>query len=148
MRLAVHKIFLGSLLSFSLAFTLGACQAPEAGSCEEFREVRGNCDGNNAFAYEPVNYDLCNNVDPECKEFYDCAAALACVPDPNFTWILGRENVDAKVAGKACIPRSQDPECGKKCCPIESYRTLCPQPEDKECTDDDLRVPQEEDEEE
>ncbi|WP_143140093.1 hypothetical protein [Nannocystis exedens] len=144
----MHKIFLGSLFGFTLAFALGACTAPEIESCENFREVRSSCDGNNAFRYEPVNYDLCNNVDPECKQFYDCTAALSCVPDSNLTWLLGTEKVDTKIGGKPCVPRSQDPECGKRCCPVEFYRTLCPQPEDKECTDDDLRIPEEEDEEE
>ncbi|MDC0720145.1 hypothetical protein [Nannocystis bainbridge] len=142
----MHKIFLGSLFSFSLAFALGACTSPEINSCENFREVRGSCDGNNAFRYQPVSYDLCNNVDPECKAFYDCAAALPCVPDAR-AFVLGVENEAMKIGGKPCIPRSQDPECGKQCCPVDNYRTLCQQPEDKECTDEDLRIPEEEDDE-
>lgn len=110
----MHKFFLVSIVPFSLALALGACTAPEIESCESFREVRNNCEALNMFEEKPENYDLCNNVDPECKEFYDCAAQQACV-DVN-------ENV-----------KNADPLWRL------DYRENCPQPEDKECTDADIR---------
>lgn len=143
MRLAVHKIVFSLAAVFSLAFALGACTAPEIESCETWRETRNNCEAANGM-YEEVNYDLCNNVDPECKEFYDCAAALPCVALDNGRMGLGQPMLDVKIGGKACVDRTLDPSCNdtkpKTCCPVSNYRTLCPQPEDKECTDEDLRV--------
>ncbi|HEY8374938.1 MAG TPA: hypothetical protein VIK91_00560 [Nannocystis sp.] len=115
------SLLLSSLIAFALAFTLGACTAPERESCENFREARNNCEAANG-TYKAVNFDLCNNVDPECKEFYDCAAALECVELNNGRFSLGGLQVD---------------KTGKES--IVHYRALCPQPEDKECTDEDLR---------
>lgn len=137
MKRSLHTLVISS--AFGLAFALGACTAPEIESCESFRETRNSCEAVNG-TYKPVNFDLCNNVDPECKEFYDCAAALPCIWYDNGRAGLGQERTDAKIAGKACVPRSVDPNCGKNCCPVDNYRILCPQPEDKECTDEDLRI--------
>lgn len=107
MRLAVHKIFLSSAFTFCLAFAAGACTAPEVASCEKFKETRDACESQNGNEEEPANYDLCNNVDPECKEFYDCAAQQECKE------IGGVFRLD--------------------------YSKTCTMPEDKECTDADLR---------
>ena len=103
----MHKIFLSSCIGFVLAFALGACTAPEVESCESFREKRDACEGMNGNEEEPANFDLCNNVDPECKEFYDCAAQQEC----------------KEVGGVFRL----------------DYAKTCTMPEDKECTDADLR---------
>lgn len=115
----MHKLLFVTSFIVALAaaaFTVGACTSPERESCEEFREVRATCDAYNVFTFKPVNYDLCNNVDPECTEFYECAVQQPC-NDIN----ANRKNVD----------------------PVWrlDYRDACPQPEDKECTDEDLRIP-------
>lgn len=85
-----------------------ACTAPEVEACEKFKEVRDACEAMNGNVdAEPVNFDLCDNVDPECKEFYECAVTMMCRESG------GVHRLD--------------------------YYTTCTMPEDKECTDADLR---------
>ena len=103
----MHKIFLSSSVAFLLAFTLGACTSPETESCESFRDNRDACEAMNGNEVEPVNFDLCENVDPECREFYDCAKQQEC----------------KEVGGVFRL----------------DYAKTCTMPEDKECTDADLR---------
>ena len=107
----MHKIFLSSLIFASAsAFALGACTSPEKESCESFKETRDACEAMNGVDEddpEPANFDLCNNVDVECKEFYECAVLQEC----------------KEVGGVFRL----------------DYSKTCTMPEDKECTDADLR---------
>ena len=95
--------------SLALSLVLGvACTSPEAEACENFKEKRDACESMNGDVdAAPVNFDLCANVDPECKEFYECAVTQECKD------IGGVFRLD--------------------------YYKTCTQPEDKECTDADLR---------
>jgi len=102
----VHKLTL--LFAFVAAVVLGAaCASPEVEACENFKKARDACEAMNGSEAEAVNFDLCDNVDSECKEFYECAATQAC------TEFGGVFRLD--------------------------YGKTCTQPEDKECTDADLR---------
>lgn len=102
----MHKLSL--FFAFSAAIALGAaCTSPEAEACEDFKKARDGCEAMNGNEAPAANFDLCENVDPECKEFYECAAATECV-DMGGVFRL-------------------------------NYGKTCTQPEDKECTDADLR---------
>lgn len=90
------------------AVALGACTSPEVEACEDFKGTRDACEAMNGEQEDNgVSFDLCDNVDPECKEFYECAAQQAC------TEVGGVYRLD--------------------------YGKVCTMPEDKECTDADLR---------
>lgn len=90
------------------AFTVGACTSPEGEACDDFKSARDACEAmNGAQEDDGISYDLCDNVDADCKEFYECAATMPC------TEIGGVFRLD--------------------------YGKTCTMPEDKECTDADLR---------
>lgn len=77
----MHRFFLVTAFAFAAAFTIGACTAPEAESCEQFKEARAACDAKNGSdtSSEDKDANLCDSVDAECKEFYDCARQQECV---------------------------------------------------------------------
>lgn len=77
MRLLSHKFVISTALAFAAAFTLAACTPPEVEACEQFKETRDACDGQNGSEDDP-DANLCENVDPECKEFYECARQQEC----------------------------------------------------------------------
>ncbi len=101
-----YKLILLSTFLGSLAFG-AACTSPEAEACEKFKETRDACEAMNGNEQDPANFDLCANVDPECKEFYECAVQQQC----------------ATVGGVFRL----------------DYSKTCTMPEDKACTDADLR---------
>lgn len=103
----MHKLSL--FFAFFAAAALGvvACASPEAEACESFKSARDACEAMNGSEIPAVNFDLCDNVDSECKEFYECAAQQEC----------------KEVGGVFRL----------------DYAKTCTQPEDKECTDADLR---------
>lgn len=100
-KLLVLSTFVGSLAVGA------ACTSPEAEACENFKETRDACEAMNGNEVEPMNFDLCANVDPECREFYECAVQQQC------TEVGGVFRLD--------------------------YTKTCTMPEDKACTDADLR---------
>lgn len=102
----LYKLILLSTFVGSLAVGT-ACTSPEAEACEKFKDSRDACEAMNGNEIDPVNFDLCANVDPECKEFYECAVTMECRESG------GVHRLD--------------------------YYTTCTMPEDKECTDADLR---------
>lgn len=77
MRL-VAPLVISAALAFATAFALSACTPPEVEACEQFKEARDACTAKNGSEAEPEAGDLCENVDPECKEFYDCARQQEC----------------------------------------------------------------------
>ena len=89
-----------------------ACTSALAESCEDFRSARDSCELLNGEELEPIAFDLCDNIDADCEEFYRCAAAAPC------------EN-----------------KKGDKKWRLQTTVAGCKQPENKECTDADLRVP-------
>jgi hypothetical protein len=102
----LYKLILLSTFVGSLAVGT-ACTSPEAEACEKFKDSRDACEAMNGNEIDPVNFDLCANVDPECKEFYECAVQQQC------TEVGGVFRLD--------------------------YGKTCTMPEDKACTDADLR---------
>lgn len=101
MRLTVHKLFLSSAVAFALAFSLGACTPPEVESCEQFKEKRDACDAMNGSDQEPDNANLCDDVDAECKEFYDCARQQEC-KDEGGVFRLDYAKICTMPEGKEC----------------------------------------------
>ncbi len=88
----------------------GACTNALTEACNDFVSVRDACEAQNMDPPPMYGFDLCANIDPECEEFYNCAAAAPCEENPGD----GKWRIQANSAG-------------------------CTQPENKECTDADLR---------
>ena len=106
----MHLIKLLLLSTFLGSLALGAaCTSPEVEACEKFKDTRDACEAMNGNEVEPVNFDLCANVDPECKEFYECATS----PDVKCEEVGGVFRLN--------------------------FAKVCAMPEDKACTDADLR---------
>lgn len=88
----------------------GACTNALTEACNDFVSVRNACEAQNADDPPPYSIDLCANIDPECEEFYNCAVDAPCEASKSD----GRFRIQATGFG-------------------------CMQPENKECTDADLR---------
>jgi len=98
------------LVAFAGSATLGAaCTSELEEACNDFVTARNACESQNDDPPPLYSTDLCGNIDPDCKEFYTCAAAAECAPNPDKKFRLQIRN-----AG-------------------------CVAPEKKECTDADLR---------
>ncbi len=99
------------LAAFVGAACVGAaCTSSLTEACEEFRTVRDACEAQNLDPPPMYGFDLCENIDPDCEFFYRCVALAPCL-----------------------LNKQQD-----------KYRLTytadeCPLPENKECTDADLR---------
>lgn len=89
----------------------GACSQALQQSCESFVKARNSCEDLNGDDPPLYGFNLCDNIDPDCEEYYNCAADAPC-----------EEN---KSDGKYRLQTSK----------VEG----CTQPENKECTDADLR---------
>jgi hypothetical protein len=90
----------------------GACNQGLKQACEDFVAARNSCEDLNGDPPPIYGFNLCENIDEDCEEFYNCAASAPC-----------EEN---KSDGKFRL------QAGK----VEG----CVQPENKECTDADLRM--------
>ncbi len=88
-----------------------ACNQALTQACEDFVKARNSCEDLNGDEPPLYGFNLCDNIDPDCEEYYTCAATAECA-----------EN---KSDGKFRL------QGGK----VEG----CVQPENKECTDADLR---------
>ncbi|MBA3544858.1 MAG: hypothetical protein H0T76_00085 [Nannocystis sp.] len=98
------------LVAFAGSATLGAaCTSELTEACNDFVSARDGCEVQNGDPMPPYSTDLCGNIDEECREFYTCAAAAECKENPD-----GKFRLQTKSAG-------------------------CVSPENKECTDADLR---------
>ena len=98
------------LVAFAGSVTLGAaCTSELTEACNDFVAARDACEAPNGDPPQMYSTDLCGNVDAECQDFYLCAAAAECKEDSQ-----GKFRLAAKDAG-------------------------CKAPENKECTDADLR---------
>ncbi len=107
------------LVAFAGSVTLGAaCTSELTEACNDFVAARDACEAPNGDPPQMYSTDLCGNVDAECQDFYLCAAAAEC-KDEN-------ENDD-------------DAEVTKFRLQIKAAK--CELPENKECTDSDLRYP-------
>ena len=89
-----------------------ACNNALTESCEDFRSVRDACELQDGVELEMFGFDLCDNIDADCEEFYNCAATAPC-----------------------------EQRKGDKKWRLSTTAAGCKQPENKECTDTDLRVP-------
>ncbi|HEY0138283.1 MAG TPA: hypothetical protein VGB85_29565 [Nannocystis sp.] len=103
-------------LLFLVAFvgsvaTGAACNNSLTESCKDFRSARDACEDQNGDPAPMYGFDLCDNIDPDCEEFYNCAAAAPCEQNKN----------DDKWR-------------------LQLAAAECKQPENKECTDADLRM--------
>lgn len=98
------------LVAFAGSVTFGAaCTSELEEACNDFVTARNSCEDQNEDEPPLYSTDLCGNIDAECKEYYACAAASECKEDSQ-----GKFRLQAKAAG-------------------------CELPENKECTDADLR---------
>lgn len=98
------------LVAFAGSVTLGAaCTSDLEEACNDFVSARDSCESQNESEPPMYSIDLCGNIDADCKEFYTCAAAAECKEDSQ-----GMFRLATKDAG-------------------------CKLPENKECTDADLR---------
>ena len=88
-----------------------ACNNALAESCNDFKSARDGCEVQNGDPPPVYGFDLCDNIDPDCEEFYNCAAAAPC----------------------------EKPEGAEKF-RLQIGTAMCEQPENKECTDADLRL--------
>lgn len=91
------------------AATGAACSSALTEACEEFVSSRDGCEELNGDGPPLYGFDLCANIDPDCEEFYKCAATAEC-----------KEAKDSKMR-------------------LDTVGAGCIQPENKECTDADLR---------
>lgn len=91
------------------AVTGAACSSPLSEACDDFVSVRNSCEDLNMDPPPMYGFDLCANIDADCQEFYECAAQAEC-----------KEAKDNKFR-------------------LATVEAGCVQPENKECTDADLR---------
>jgi hypothetical protein len=99
------------LVAFVGSASLGAaCSSDLTEACENFVDTRDACEALNGDDPPPYSIDLCANIDAECEEFYRCAASAPC----------DKNKSDGKYRLQAAMAE-------------------CKQPENKECTDADLR---------
>jgi len=123
-RRTVKKLLL--VVAFMSSATFGAaCKNDLKDACEVFVEIRDECealtppDPEDAPKYA---IDMCANIDPECQAFYECAIFAPCNKDgkDRYRLDLDEHNKNLQEAnGDAFIE--------------------CEEPENKACTDADLR---------
>lgn len=92
------------------AVTGAACTSDLKEACNDFVSARNSCEEQNLDDPPPYSIDLCANIDADCEEYYNCAALAACTQSKKDD----KFRLDTVAAG-------------------------CVQPENKECTDADLR---------
>ncbi len=68
--------YLAAVLAGSLA-GVGGCTPPEVGACEDFVSAARACAEMNGDPLAALD-NLCDDVLPECREYYTCAAAAEC----------------------------------------------------------------------
>ena len=108
----------------SASIGAAACSSDLKQACEDFVETRDACEA--LTPPDPENLqkyttDLCGNIDPECKAYYECAILAPCneIKD-HFRLDVGALNDQlAQDMGEDYIE--------------------CKEPENKACTDADLR---------
>ena len=93
------------------AATGAACNNSLSESCNDFKSARDACEAQNGDPEPMYGFDLCENIDADCEEFYNCAAAAPCEQNKG----------DGKWR-------------------LQAAAAKCEQPENKECTDADLRM--------
>jgi len=98
------------LVAFAGSVTFGAaCTSELEEACNNFVTARNGCEGQNEDEPPLYSTDLCGNIDVECKEYYACAAESEC-----------KEDAEGKFR-------------------LQTRAAECELPENKECTDADLR---------
>ena len=101
------------LVAFAGSVTFGAaCTSELEESCNAFVAARDGCEAPNAAEPQTYTTDLCGNVDADCKEYYVCAAAAPCENEGD----------------------DEEPKFR-----LQLKAAKCVLPENKECTDSDLR---------
>lgn len=99
------------LVAFAGSATFGAaCTSDLTKACEDFVDVRNGCEAQNGDPPPEFPFDLCANIDAECEDFYVCAVSAPCEKKK------GDERFRLQYKDFGCV-----------------------QPENKECTDSDLR---------
>ena len=89
----------------------GACNNSLKDACESFVDARNACEDLNGDPPPLYGFNLCDNIEPDCEEYYTCAATAPC----------DKSKSDDKYRLQAGM--------------VEG----CVQPENTECTDADLR---------
>ncbi len=115
------------VVAFMSSATFGAaCKNDLKDACDVFVEIRNECealtppDPEDAPKYA---IDMCANIDPECQAFFECSIYAPCNEDSN-----DRYRLDIDALNKDLQEAAEDGEI------VE-----CKEPENKACTDADLR---------
>lgn len=117
------------VVAFVSSATLGAaCKNDLKSACEEYVDIRNECE-----AYSPPDedeapkymVDMCANIDPECQHYYECAIYAPCNKDRRDKYRLDIEELNKSLQETADKQNTEFVECKE--------------PENKACTDADLR---------
>lgn len=134
----MKKLFF--LVAFVSSTTLGgACGSDLKSACEDYVEARDACEARTPPDPEDAakySVNMCANIDPECQAFFECAV-LAAPVDPEED-DLDFCNVDSK--GKSRLDlKALNAQLMKDAEEFNFEYVECKEPENKACTDADLR---------
>lgn len=123
----MKKLFF--LAAFMSSTAVGvACNNELQDACENFRSARDTCESFNELDPDDVpkyKVDMCANIDPECQAYFECALLAQCDKDRNDKYRLDLEQLN-----KDLLKESED---------LDIEFVECKEPENKACTDADLR---------
>lgn len=122
-------LYIVAFVSSASTSILGvACNNDLKDACDDFVEYRNSCEALSPPDPEDVPkymIDMCDNIDPECEAFFQCSMWASCKEDRNDKFRLDYDTLNKDLMKLAM-------EQGKEF--VE-----CREPENKACTDDDLR---------
>ncbi|MBL9101424.1 MAG: hypothetical protein JNL82_10735 [Myxococcales bacterium] len=125
------------IVAFVSSATVGAaaCNSDLKDACEQYVEVRDACEA--LSPPEPDDEqkyftDICANIDPDCKEYFECAVLAYNESDPDNDFC----EEDSKGRFRLNVKKMND--ANLKALGADNY-VECKEPENKACTDADLR---------
>lgn len=133
MRPVKKLLYVVAFLSSTVAGA-AACGSDLRDACEDFISARDACEALTPPDPEDLQVyftNVCGNIDPECREFYDCAV-LAWNPDDPENDFCIEDTKDKFRLDIAAMNKANKEALG------EAY-VECKEPENKACTDADLR---------
>lgn len=117
------------VVAFVSSATLGAaCSSDLKEACEDFVSTRDACEAMSPPDADEVpkySIDMCANIDPECQAYFECAILAECKEDANDKFRLDLKGLNAQLEKDAKAQKIEFIECRE--------------PENKACTDADLR---------
>jgi hypothetical protein len=135
----VKKLFF--LVAFVSSTTVGgACSSELKAACEAYVEAREACEARTPPDPEDLpkySVDMCANIDPECQAFFECAVLAAPVEPEEEN--LDFCNVDRNSKKSRLDLRALNAQLLKDSKEFGFEYVECREPENKACTDADLR---------